>query len=342
MKKLRKILLLLGLPAIALAQTNTLTTTTLSSAIAQPTGSTPPSQFLTVASSTGINAPSVTNGTQGTMLFVDREAIRVVAQVGSTNTWQVLRGQNGTRAVGHISGAPVLIGNPQWFKASDPLGTCAIGTEYSSPWINTLTGGVWVCSGSTYVLANQSVFIPPSACWMTAATTAFTAGPSLTRTGSGSQVLQATTNTTGGTVTVNCSLADIQTGFNPSPGVTLQAVSLLYGLQTTALSSIATAVIDGITYPVSTAAGAAAGATVAAIGGTLSVTPTTLQLATTTSGQCYNEKITFGTPLYLNTDVFQPTFEQVFTTAGTTATTMQVCGVILYFGLNPPEIIPVP
>jgi len=342
MTKLRSILFLLGLPIVALAQSNTLTTTTLSAAIAQPTASTPPAQYITVASATGINVPSITNGTQGTMLFVDREAIRVIAQVGSTTTFQVLRGQNGTRAVGHISGASVLIGNPQWFKQSDPLGTCAIGTEYSSPWINTLTGGIWVCSNNQYVLANQSVFIPPSACWMTPTTTAFTTGPALTRTGAGSQVLSGTTNTTAGTIAVNCSLADIQLGFAPSFGVMLQAVSLLYGVQTTALSSIATAIVDGITYPASTAAGAAAGATVAAIGGTLTVTPTTLQLATTTAGQCYDEKVSFGTPFYLNSDTFQPTLEQVFTTAGTSATTLQVCGVILYFGLNPPEILPVP
>ncbi len=337
---LLKLLLLLGLPVLALAQTNTLTTTTLSAAIAQPSGSTPPTQIITVASATGINAPSVFNGTAGSMLYVDREAMQVVSILGTAITVQ--RGQRGTKAVGHVSGAYVWIGNPQWFQVSDPLGTCSVGAQYASPWVNAITGGIWLCSGSTYVITNQVVFLPPSVCWDTAATTAFTAGPVLVRAATGNQVMSATTNTTAGTVTVDCSLAGLQTGFAPSPGSTLQAVSLLYGVQTTALSSIATAIVDGVTYPVSTSGGAAAAGTVAALSTGNTVTPGTLQLATTTAGQCYNEKVTLGTPFVYNTDVFQPTFEQVFTTAGTSATTIQVCGLILYFGDNPAEISPEP
>lgn len=342
MNKLRKLLFILGLPIVALAQTNSLTSTTLSSAIAQPSGSTPPAQFITVASATGINVPAVTNGTQGSMLLIDREAVRVIAQVGTTTTFQVIRGQEGTRAVGHVSGATVWIGNPQWYKNKDPLGTCTLGTEYSSPWINATTGAIYICNaGGVYGLANGIAWVPASNCWMTATTTAFSPAVALVRAAAGNQVLNGTTNSTAGTVTVDCDISGTESELFGYPGgVTITGVSLLYGDQTTALSSIATVVIDTVTYPASTAAGAAAAGTVAAAGGTLTVTPTTLQLTTTTTGQCFNEFVSFGTPYQVSTNNQRLTLEQVFTTAGSTATTLQVCGLEIYFTTNPPAITP--
>jgi hypothetical protein len=65
------------------------------------------------------------------------------------------------------------------------------------------------------------------------------------------------------------------------------------------------------------------------VGGTYTVTPTTLQTSATSSGQCYNENLAFGTP-FTYTDKTKLTLDQVFTTAGSTATTLQVCGLIVY------------
>ena len=147
---LAKLLLVLSLPALALAQLNTFTTTTLSAAIAAPAGSTPPATLISVASATGINAPSNTNGTQGTLLYVDREAMRVLATSGTTITVQ--RGANGTAASGHLTGVVVYIGNPQWYAQDPPYfvpaGTCTLANTYALPRIELLSGEIFTCDAT--------------------------------------------------------------------------------------------------------------------------------------------------------------------------------------------------
>lgn len=337
MSKLCKILFVLGLPMLALAQTNTLTSTTLSAAVSQPSGSTPAASVIAVASATGINAPSVTNGTQGTMLFVDREAMRVISITGTNIT--VLRGQEGTRAAGHVSGATVWIGNPNWFKDRDPIGTCTLSGEYSSPWINVTTGAIYVCNaGGVFGLANGYAFVSAANCGMTAGT-AFAAGsPALLRAAAGNFVLNGTVSAAGQTLTVDCDIAAIGSALFGYPGgVTITGVSLLYGAQGSDISSIAAALVDSVAYPASTAAGVAASGTVATLaGGTLTVTPTTLQLTATTSGQCYNELLSFGTPFSVSTNNKRLTLEQVFTVAS--GASIQVCGLEVYYTTNPPAL----
>lgn len=154
--------------------------------------------------------------------------------------------------------------------------------------------------------------------------TAFTAGPAIVRAATNNLVLQATTNTTAGVVAATCDLSPLLARTTANKGATIKSVDLYYGVQTTGLSSIAAATPTSVAYP---ATGAAAAGTVAAIGGTLTVTPGTLQLATTTSGQCYHENISFGTTVAVNSNIQKLTVEQQFTTAGTTATILQICGV---------------
>jgi hypothetical protein len=164
MNRIRQILFLLGLPIVALAQLNTLTYTTLSSAQSGG-GQTAPPTFVTVASATGINVPSINNGTQGTMLFVDGEAERVIAQVGTTTTFQVLRGQNGTHAEAHLANALVWIGNPDWFAqhvvGQEPRGSCTVANLYAYPIIETLSGKWLTCdSGGEFAYAGPGAGDP--------------------------------------------------------------------------------------------------------------------------------------------------------------------------------------
>lgn len=168
-------------------------------------------------------------------------------------------------------------------------------------------------------------FVQPANCFLTAASTAFSTGPALLRAAANNIVLSGTTNTTAGTIAATC---DITFSGRTTSGLGFQAtaVSLLYGVQTTALSSIAAATVSTVSFP---AAGGSASGTVSSAGGTYTVTPTTLQTATTTAGQCYNEKVAFGTP-FTFTNNSKVSLDQVFTTAGTTATTFQVCGLIVY------------
>jgi hypothetical protein len=167
-------------------------------------------------------------------------------------------------------------------------------------------------------------FVQPSACFMTPATTAFTSGPALVRTGANNQVLQAVTNTTAGTVSLTC---DVTFAGRTTSGLGFQAtdIELFYGVQGSAFSSIAAATVATVTFPTP---GGAASSSVGGVGGTYTVTPTTLQTATTTSGNCYDEKVAFGTPFTYN-NYAKVSFDQVFSTSAA-ATTVQICGVLVH------------
>ena len=174
----------------------------------------------------------------------------------------------------------------------------------------------------TYV--DGAIPIGPSAVSITATTTSCSS-QGLVRAAANNTVYSCTTNTTAGTLTTNWDIS-FEGRTTSGLGFQVTSIELLYGVQTTALSSIAAATLATITYP---AAGGAASGTVAAVGGTLTVTPTTLQTATTTSGQCYHESLSLQTPITL-ADMTRLNVEQAFTTAGSTATTLQVCGAILH------------
>lgn len=336
MKKLLNLLLILGIPTLALAQLNTLTTTTLSAAIAGSTSSN--TNCFQVASATGISGPNLANGTQGSSLFIDRELIQVQSVSGTTICG--FRGTQGTRTSAHANSATVWIGNADWFMQTDPVSTnCTLGTQYADPYINVKNGRIWHCTGTRFAIPYGVLFVPPSECWMTAATTAFTTGPALVRAAAGNVVLAGTINGTAGTVTVDCP-ARVPTNIAPANSeIIVTGVSLLYGVQTAAITSIATMIVDSVTYPTSTAAGAAAAGTVGTTAlGTLSVTPTALQLTTTTSGQCFNETATAGTPYVWNTNNVNLEIEQVFTLPITTTPTLQVCGAQVYYSVVPSDI----
>jgi hypothetical protein len=171
---------------------------------------------------------------------------------------------------------------------------------------------------------DAAFFVQPSACFMTPSTTAFTSGPALVRTSANNQVLQGVTNTTAGTVSLTC---DVTFGGRTTSGLGFQAtdIELFYGVQGSAFSSIAAATVATVTFP---SPGGSASSAVAAAGGSYTVTPATLQTATTTSGNCYDEKVAFGTPFtYNNYD--KVSFDQVFSTSAA-ATTLQICGVLVH------------
>src|SRR6516165_5128807 len=103
--------LLLMLPVASFGQggQNTLTQTSLSAAVPATAGSLFASgqSFVTVASATGITgiAPNPTvpiNAQNSVVIYVDREAMQVVAVSGTT--LRVIRGYDGTAAAPHASG----------------------------------------------------------------------------------------------------------------------------------------------------------------------------------------------------------------------------------------------
>jgi hypothetical protein len=127
----------------------TLSTTTLSQAVANVTGG--------GALPTGVCLTSITNVTATvavqTTLWVDTEAMDVVTNSVPTSgtCLQVTRGTHGTKAEGHASGQTVYVSRPNLFQGYDVAGTCwtnAAGTGVVPailPWINLTDGYRFDC-----------------------------------------------------------------------------------------------------------------------------------------------------------------------------------------------------
>jgi hypothetical protein len=283
-------------------------------------------QSIYVASATGITAAGNLNQ-ETTVLMVDRE-VMYVTTVNGTQIG-VLRGREGTKQTAHANGATVWFGPPNYFLQQDPVGYCVASSYPATPMISESSGRAWTCNSLTNTWGQTSFrFISGVNCGVLAATTT-TTDNGMVPVATNNVVHQFTTNATGGTSQITCDIP-FDSHLDAGKGIVVTDVELFYGAQTTAISSIAAATVKTVTYPASTAAGVAAAGTVATAGGTYTVTPTTLQKATTTTGQCYDEKIAFGTPIALNTDNQKLTFEQVFTNSAA-ATVYQVCGLLVHY-----------
>lgn len=149
MKKTLTILSLLTLAgASALAQQNTLNTTTLSTAITS-TGAAPNSTTTVVlASTTNVVAPSPAAGTAGSLLFIDGEAMQVLS-IPVSGTVIVQRGAASTRVTAHAASVLVWIGNGDWYNSTPPStpprSTCTASALYASPDIHLLDGNWYTC-----------------------------------------------------------------------------------------------------------------------------------------------------------------------------------------------------
>jgi hypothetical protein len=210
--------------------------------------------------------------------------------------------------------------------------------------LSLVLGACFIAPLHGQIQVNNKVYhAGPQACSLTATTGAFAAGsapvtvaaPQLIRAASGNMILAATTTAAANVIELICDITVPGWQLNgPTKGVTITQVNVLYGVQTTAFTSIGAPTINSVTYPNSTAAGAAAAATVlTTAGGTLTVTPTALQLTTTTLGQCFNEAITLGTPLLESNGNpnIQYTVDQVFNQTAAASTVMNVCDVYVTY-----------
>lgn len=124
----------------AFAQT-VLTSTTLSAAVTDTSGVT-----VQVTSATGFTATT-------TGFLVDREFFVVKAVNGTIIT--ATRGQGGTRASTHVSGATVTVGPQHAFQAYVPSGQCTRANFVYVPWIvvgdrdASNNGNIYDCLGVT-------------------------------------------------------------------------------------------------------------------------------------------------------------------------------------------------
>lgn len=249
--------------------------------------------------------------------------------------------------------AQVLANNTYVSSASaDPAdaGAIRLGNAESINWEANPTGadiGLTVDS-SNFLQYNGSrptdgyYVVPPSACTMELTVGTFAANPatsgglsapSLVIAATGNTVLQLTTTAAANTTTINCDFTP-PSRLTAGKGITINNIDYLFGYQTTALTSIGTAGVNSITYG---AAGAAAAGTVAAAGGAITVTAGTnhgTPGSVTTSGQCYNERLAFGTPIVVETDNQRFTWQNTFVQSAAAATVMQLCGTVVHYTIN--------
>lgn len=123
--------------ALLPAQSYILTPTTLSTAIADSRV-----QTITVASASP-NGQTVNNLLAGNSVYVDRELMTIKSVSGTTAI--VIRGQGGTFAAPHVSGAYTFIAQPILFTAQYKQGACTRGTELVVPVIDVKDGIIFEC-----------------------------------------------------------------------------------------------------------------------------------------------------------------------------------------------------
>jgi hypothetical protein len=301
---------------------------------------------LYVASTTGMLGQTSLGAYQN-WAYVDGEAFPIVS-VPSTTSVQVLRGSGtdtlGTVSQAHISGATLTFGpmniflqgvgliNPNGLGTVDPQGSCLAANYTYLPLINTANGHRITCdaissTASVFARTGFSAVISGVVCGPLATTTTV-ADDGMVPVATNNVAHKFVTTTTGGTVEYTCVISPASLGLSSGSGAIITGVSFFYGVQGTGgFSSIAAATVGSVTGP---APGGTAKGTVASAGGTLTVTPASLQTAVTTLGLYYNELVSFGTPFYANTQYQTLTFDQVFTNS-TTVLTMQIPYLIVFY-----------
>lgn len=184
-------------------------------------------------------------------------------------------------------------------------------------------------------------WVPLQACGFTLTTGALAAASTTSQLpgelfiAANNSVLQVSTSAAASAATLDC---DITPPYSTSTnkGVTITDVAVFYGYQgAAALSTIAGPTFANVTY--SAATGAAAGTVSGALGGSLTNNAGTSHAgpgAVTTTGQCYSEDTSFGTPIVVSGNLSRTTMEYVFNHATASAATYQLCGVLVRYTTN--------
>lgn len=143
-------LLAVALGVTGLAQTNTLTSTTLSATVD--------------SDDTSIQVTSATDFAVGSIVFVDKEAMTISSVVGTVVG--VRRGVPTTRSTAHSSGATAFVGTPDLYGTNDPAGMCTTAAEFVLPFVALDTGTVWNCTNSEWIAETSgfggSIALPTS------------------------------------------------------------------------------------------------------------------------------------------------------------------------------------
>lgn len=316
---------------------------------------------ITPASLAGITAPSQGNQ-NGSIMVIDTEFMQVLGINSALGTVQVARGVWGTQARGHVAGATVYVGPPNFFKNYDPNGACVPSLEPVLPTVSSASGDVFTCDTNTNVWMRQASpwgfkftdgAIPftfsqcfPSVSGNAGAIVGFTTVGAVN-----TPVAEATTSATGAnTHTYVCKVHVPQRLANTQPGKGIYITNAVFyfGVQQAALGTQAAVLSSGtmngstifgtVTYPASGAAETPSTvAPIRADSGTLTITPPVgwFNTATTTAGAFYTATFTPASPILLQTDLQDLVLTVTFQCAATTATTTNTTGGIIHYTYYP-------
>lgn len=300
----------------------TTATTTLSAAVTQS------AQQVTVASATGISATGNPLNSTNTILYVDKEAMRVLTVNGTVIGVQ--RGSDGTAQTAHASGSLVWVGPPSYYSNGDPSGACTATQQLNLPRVAEMTGKIWDCVGGQWGPQSVSAFwVPPTAC--TTAPTTSTVTNTYPQIGASNVfVLNATTNSAAGTTTLVCNIY-IPTFIGALKGAYIQDITLFVGSQTTAPTSLGTSTLSTITFPAAATTEVASTVTPVAIGGTVTTTSPTLITTITTAGSFLTIKHTYSTAVRLSTDLQMLTYTMPFLQSAAAVMTLNTPGLLVHY-----------
>jgi hypothetical protein len=305
----------------------------------------------------------------GQGVFVDQEYELITGTTATSTVFQVQRRNNriGNSGVGlplttHATGQIVYIATPSAFMRANPTTGACTAANQGDPWINIDTGIIWRCLGGQWMnVIDGYMFVGPGSCFGsttggTLTTPAAVANVNVyantwtglinsSATAPGTPVIQvATTNAGTATNTVSCQIP-MPSRFNASRGVYVLDATWVYGLQQTAANATQVAVeasgtLNGITafgkIVLPAAAASETPSTVAQArwdAGTIVLTPAkaAFNSGITTTGAFATQKIAPGAPAAMATDgtIYYANFTVLHTT--TSASTLQVAGVIIHY-----------
>ncbi len=303
----------------AIAQTNTLSATTLSAAMDATQG------YALVVSASGIAANKA--------ILIDGELMNVSALYNGTAT-NVPVARNGGKKGPHISGAVVLAGRPNWFYTVDPVpSACTLSSTFVAPWVNVTTGssfrcydGLWGKVGVFFVPPWQCTFLPTT---LTQTTTQPVLGVGATV---GVPVINSVTNAAAGTDTISCFIiAPADVGSGRSSLVTDLTFTL--GSQTVAPTSLGTPLLGSITFPVLVATTQTMSSqTIVSTGTTITqLGPTTSLTTVTTAGDFLTFNYSFSPPIDLATDLKALVFQLPILQSAASAMTINSAGLFVHY-----------
>lgn len=315
-----------GLAAILSAQTALTTTTTTSALTAVQTS-------FTVSSATGITA--------GVSLYlVDPGQVRgelvLVRAVSGTNI-TVNRLSN---KAAHVSGALVWIGaavgtpnQAASFQNFNPAGACTAANTLFTPWINIQTGQLAFCNvttGNWVQAALRSFHVPLTNC--TFAPTTLTTTNIFTQVGASNvAVVQGTSNAAAGTNTLTCTFLPPTNPVTGMAGVLLD-ITLFFGSQTTAPTSLGTSTLGTITFPAAIAGSETASVvTPVAAGGTVTTVSPSNFSTVTTAGAFLTMKHTYATLVQFGTDLQLFQYTMPFLQSAAAAMVINTPGLIVHY-----------